>query len=138
MKRPGVWITVALISGVVLGGAASSGDSRPEFVEITRTKIVKEPAPPPVEVEVFPEACQRAVDLAADMARSAEGIYASGEEQLDIYSDTRLAAAAGASTLEIETRQRRLHGKTVGDLFDLEQAFAAYDTATKECEKDND
>jgi hypothetical protein len=134
MKRPGVWISLALVSGLILGGAVTDSDSPPDIIEVPRTKIIHDPAPPPEQVEVLSESCRYTLELGDRIVRSAEAIYNSGQEQLGIFSDVRLHMAQHRSTLDLETQQRRLHGKTVDNLYDLEQSFSLYEQARQECE----
>lgn len=139
MKRPGIWITAALIGGFSLGAInASDEPTKVDFIEVPRTKIIHEPAPDPVKVPTIPQSCLDALAYADDITRAAEAIYRSGQEQLQIIEDGRLTLIRGEPMIEIDRRQRDLHGKTVGDLYDLEEAFAMYDTAEQECEKQDD
>lgn len=132
MKPVLICAVLAFLLGSCMGSRFAT-DSPPEFIEVPKTKIEYRDPPPPEQVNVFPEACQEAVALADGIARSAEKLYGSGEEQLAILSDGRLYLAAKRNTEPIEMRQRRLHGRTIGDLYDLEEQFARYETAAKEC-----
>jgi hypothetical protein len=129
---------LAFLLGSCMGSRFAT-DSSPDIVRLPpKTEIVYRDPLPPEQVSIFPAACQAAVALADSMARAAEKLYASGEEQLTIISDGRLTLAAKKNMSEIEERQRRLHGKTIGHLYDLEESFARYETAMKECEKANE
>lgn len=136
MRRPEVWLGMTFVVGLLLGGAISEDDTRVEFIEIPRTKVVEGPAPPPIETVVVPESCIKAVALSRDIVDSARGLYRSGEEQVAIVQDGRLFLAAKRNMSEIEERQRKLFGDTTGYIYDLEVTFARYEKARKQCESE--
>jgi hypothetical protein len=131
-------LAVAMLCAFVLGSCTANAviDESPqvEFIEVPKTKIVHESAPPPEQVEVFPEACQQAVSYAYDIVHASEQLYNSGEAQIDILSDARLYLASGRNTKAIDERQRRLHGKTVANLLELEESYARYELAMEKCD----
>jgi hypothetical protein len=132
MKSTTVWVVSAFVVGSIMGGVTSS-DTRAEFIEVPKTKVIHEPAPEPEKVPYIPEGCLDAVETAERLAISAEGIYASGEEQIAIVQDGRLYLAAQRNMSDIEERQRALHGETVGFLYELAKDLAVYEEEIKEC-----
>jgi len=129
-------IVLLLVFG--LGGCLGSKMNSPdvEFVTITKTKTVTEPAPPAVEVEVVPESCITALRYAAQIADASSNIYNRGDEQLTIISEARSALAIGIEMSKAEARQRDLLGLLVGDLAKLSDATSRYETALKSCESE--
>lgn len=126
-------IVVVIFSiGIVIGKNTAS--PKVDFVRMpAKTKIVKEPAPPPVVKTEWPEACADALDYAYEIEVYANKIYDSGTKQLDIISQGRVAVSGNGDMSAVENRQRALQGITVGALGSLEKAFAAYDLANQEC-----
>lgn len=127
-------IVLALVFGVGSCVGARSGETKVEFIEVPRTKVVTAPAPEPETVSVVPESCLSVLEYARDIATAAEANYRLSDKQLDILSQARLLLAKGENTSAAELRQRDLMGDTVANLSDLEQAFFYYEKFDAECE----
>lgn len=135
MKLTAVLVLLAFGIGSCFGGQLSE-DSAPEIIKVERTKILRESAPEPEKVPYVPDSCSEALALADEIVRNAEALFHSGEEQINILQDTRLVLAAGSNTTAVEDRQRRLHGRTVEYLLNLEEKFALYEQYVAECKKE--
>ena len=127
---------VALVVAFVLGILVANATHTPEvdFVEVPKTKTVREPAPDPIEVTVVPEACIEAVKFAKEIADAAGRMYAYSDEQLAIISLARKTLADGGDLSVAENRQRDLQGDTVGDLYSVEEALYNFEMTYEECE----
>ena len=130
-------VIVALLLMFCLGSCvgAKMKPTKVDIVTITKTKLVKEPAPPPVEVAVVPESCLDALHAAGKISDEGNDFYRRGREQLNIMRDVQQSLAANENTADEYRRQKDLHGILVGDLNDLATATYQYETALKECEE---
>lgn len=104
-----------------------------DFVEVPRTKIIREKAPPPVEIEVVSEACLEAIKWAGRIYNEANGMYDRGRLQLEINSEARRVRVSGGSYQEVDQKQRDLNGRNLENLSDMTEAFTRYSRAKKEC-----
>lgn len=131
-------VIVLLLLVFGLGSCMGAQMTTPEveFVPITKTETVTEPAPPPVTKYVMPESCSAALKYAARMTTASENMYNRGRQQLDIISDVRSKLAVGGNTTDESNRQRDLSGLLVGDLSDLEAAAYRYEVALDKCEEE--
>jgi len=127
---------VCLGAGILLGNKTATPEV--DFVEVPKTVTVTEEAPPPVEVAVFPESCQRALEYALRLERNGEKLFHAGDKQLAIFSDARLTLAAGGDLNAIENEQRRLRSSTVGSLYNMTEAFYQFELAYEECHEEID
>lgn len=109
----------------------------PEFIEVTRTKIVEAPTPDPVVVSVVPDSCIEALRYADTISRAADNLYSEGVAQLDIISDARKALAEGGDLNTLENRQRALQGDTVDDLYTVSEAITRFTDVHIECKKES-
>lgn len=130
-----VGLGLAFVLGSCYGG---SDEPPPEFIEVPRTKVVEVPAEPLDPIVLVPESCLLAASYADRISRHADKMYASGDEQLAIISDARKALAEGGDLNAIENRQRRLQGHTVGNLYEVSVILTRFQSAYKECKKEQE
>jgi hypothetical protein len=128
---------VALVIAFILGILIANATQTPEvdFVERTKIKTVREPAPDPVEVTVIPQACLDAVKFAKEIEDAASNMYAFGDKQLEVISDARKALADGGDLATVENRQRALQGHTVGELYTIEEAMYNFEIVYEDCKE---
>ena len=113
-----------------------------EFIEVPKTKIVyKDPTPdppPPTPIAQLPESCVYALVYAQKAVDNAEHIYHSGEEQIQIIGNARIALydESFPDLQLVQENQQKLSNSTVGYLADMEEALSTYETALKKCEED--
>jgi hypothetical protein len=129
-----------IVAGGIFAVGVSTGAKTvtPEvdFVEIPRTKIIHEEAPPPEEVEVVPESCLDALRYAEQLQVAADHMYDRGEAQKQIIKDVLIAIEMGTPLKDLMHEQRQLEEDLVGDLYDMSVTVPKYEEARKECRED--
>ena len=136
MIRAIIFILVVFGIGAAFGQSLGPG-ADVEFVEVERTKIVEvTPAPAPTPVAELPKDCQYALKYTHEAATMAEKVFKSGQDQIQIMSDARLALYSGDPNeiIAIQMAQQELHSKTVGYLADMEEALANLELVLPGCE----
>jgi hypothetical protein len=137
MFRTAVVILVTLFIGALIG-ASFQPPAKVEFVEVPHTKIIyrdAEDPPPAPPAPPLSDECKAALRFANGAVKHAEKVYASGDTQLQIISDARIALFDADSLALIQERQQRLHNSTVGALADLEEAIDLYHSTIKLCKE---
>lgn len=129
----GKLIAVLSIFGVGVLMGAKTASPGVEFVEIPKTKVVHEEAPPPEKVEVVPESCLLAMDLAKQLYNEASDMYSLGDEQIDIMSEGRKAAVVGEGFSDVEMLMRDLQSDNIENLSDLSELLYDFEQQSEEC-----
>lgn len=117
--------------GVLMGAKTASPGV--EFVEIPKTKVIHEEAPPPEKVTVVPESCLQAMELGDQLADEASDMYSHGDEQIHIMSEGRMAAVRGEGFTEVEELMRDLQSDNIQNLSDLSDLLYDFETQSEEC-----
>lgn len=133
---------IALLGVFMLGGCLGSKttETKVDFVEVPKTKIIHEEAPPPEVHTVYktPDSCTMAAELTTDVSKAANELYNQGDEQLDIMSDGRVAAWKGTGFSEVENAQRDLMSDTIETLSKMQQDQTELDRALAKCKEDTE
>lgn len=131
-----ILIVLALVFG--LGGCLGQKIASPEveFVEVTKIKTVKEPAPPPERVVEYPDSCLRAMEYSDQMSKGSLRLYSRGRAQKEITSDARIMLATNSDLNEVYEQQDALTRKIVGDLQAIVKAEYRYELAREKCEEE--